>query len=98
VFFEHFTDERNSAFLRHLANNCASYWKYDSPIRFHYGLADEAIHPAMVSRALSAGGRLASGVPIAGASHRATFLAGLYGGASSLGGAENVPSWFRTLA
>ncbi len=40
-FFERFTADQNSAFLRHLAANRASYWKYDSPIRFHYGLADE---------------------------------------------------------
>lgn len=96
-FFEHATDERNSAFLRQLAANRASYWNYDAPIRFHYGLADEAIHPAMVFRALSSGGKLASGVPVAGASHRATFLAGLYGEASTLGGSENVLNWFRSF-
>ncbi|UYO38324.1 lipase family protein [Rhodopseudomonas palustris] len=93
-FFERATDDRNSAFLRHLAANRASYWRYDSPIRFHYGLADEALHPAMVYRALSAGGHQAVGIPTANASHRATFLAGLYGDAASLGGAENVPTWF----
>jgi len=94
-FFERATDNRNSAFLRHLAANRASYWNYDAPIRFHYGLADEAIHPAMVFRALSAGGKLAAGVPTAGGSHRGTFLAGLYGDASTLGGSENVLNWFR---
>jgi hypothetical protein len=94
-FSDHFTDPQNSAFLRHFAANRASYWNYDSPIRFHYGLADEAIHPAMVSRALSAGGKLATGVPVAGGSHRGTFLAGLYGNASTLGGSENVLNWFR---
>uniref|UniRef100_E6VQ60 Lysophospholipase n=1 Tax=Rhodopseudomonas palustris (strain DX-1) TaxID=652103 RepID=E6VQ60_RHOPX len=93
-FFERATDDRNSAFLRHLAANRASYWRYDSPIRFHYGLADEALHPAMVYRALSAGGHAATGIPTSGASHRATFLASLYGDAASLGGAENVLSWF----
>ncbi|CAM3435024.1 Lysophospholipase [Bordetella sputigena] len=93
-FFEHATDDRNSAFLRHLAANRASYWNYDAPIRFHYGLADEAIHPAMVSRAVSAGGSFARGVPVAGASHRATFLAGLYGGPSTLAGSDNVVNWF----
>ncbi|MDF2117670.1 lipase family protein [Roseiarcaceae bacterium H3SJ34-1] len=96
-FFDQATDDRNSAFLRHLAANRSSYWNYDAPIRFHYGLADEAIHPAMVYRALSAGGRLARGIPTAGASHRATFLAGLYGDAATLAGAENVPDWFRTF-
>jgi hypothetical protein len=96
-FFDQATDDRNSAFLRHLAANRSSYWNYDAPIRFHYGLADEAIHPAMVYRALSAGGRLARGIPTAGASHRATFLAGLYGDAATLGGSENVVDWFRTF-
>lgn len=96
-FLERATDDRNSAFLRQLAANRASYWNYDAPIRFHYGLADEAIHPAMVFRALSAGGKLASGVPVAGASHRATFLAGLYGEASALGGSENILAWFRSF-
>lgn len=96
-FFDHATDDRNSAFLRHLAANRASYWNYDAPIRFHYGLADEAIHPAMVFRALSAGGNLASGIPVAGGSHRATFLAGLYGDASTLGGSDNVLKWFHTF-
>jgi hypothetical protein len=96
-FFDHATDDRNSAFLRHLAANRASYWNYDAPIRFHYGLADEAIHPAMVFRALSAGGNLATGIPVAGGSHRATFLAGLYGDASTLGGSDNVLKWFHTF-
>ncbi|MFX8410521.1 hypothetical protein ABTL60_19835, partial [Acinetobacter baumannii] len=77
--------------------NRASYWDYDAPIRFHYGLADEAIHPAMVARALSAGGALAVGVPVAGGSHRGTFLAGLYGDPSTLGGFEDIPGWFARL-
>ncbi|MEW9613256.1 lysophospholipase [Shinella sp. S4-D37] len=97
-FMDGFTDERNSAFLRHLATNSASWWDYDSPIRFHYGLADEAIHPEMVYRALSAGGRFTQGISIAGASHRATFIAGLYGNATSLGGSENAFDWFNELA
>lgn len=95
-FFEGFTDDRNSALLRHLAANCASYWNYDSEIRFHYGLADEAIHPEMVARALSAGGRLACGVPVKKANHRATFLAGLYGDKNVLAGHDNVFSWFQS--
>jgi hypothetical protein len=96
-FLDRFTDPRNSAFLRHLAANRSTYWNYDSPIRFHYGRADEAIHPAMVSRALSAGGPLAMGVPVARGSHRGTFLAGLYGGASALGGADGILDWFNGL-
>ena len=94
---ERFTDERNSAFIRHLAGGVASYWNYDSPIHFHFGLADEAIHPEMVARALSAGGELAIPVPIANASHRATFLAGLYGNKDTLGGNKNASDWFSAL-
>lgn len=63
-FFDHFTDERNSAFLRQLAANTATYWHYDSPIRFYYGLADEAVHPKMATRPLAAGGGEVSGVAI----------------------------------
>jgi hypothetical protein len=96
-FFDHSTDDRNSAFLRHLAANRSSYWNYDAPIRFHYGLVDEAIHPSMVFRALSAGGKLAKGIPVAGGSHRATFLAGLYGDVSTLGGSDNVLNWFSAF-
>jgi len=95
-FFDRFTDERNSAFIRQLAGNGASYWHYDSPMRFHFGLVDEAIHPEMVGRALAAGGELAIPVPVGNASHRATFLAGLYGDAASLGGNDNILSWFRS--
>lgn len=97
-FMERFTDARNSAFLRHLAGGVASYWEYDSPIRFHFGLADEAIHPEMVARALSAGGKLAVPAAIAGASHRAAFLAALYGDATTLDGLNNAADWFQALA
>ncbi|WP_421694426.1 alpha/beta hydrolase family protein [Aestuariivirga sp.] len=96
-FYDQFTDNRISAFLRHMAANRASYWNYDSPIRFHYGLADEAIHPAMVYRALTAGGSLASGVPISGGSHRGTFLASLYGTSATLKGSDNILTWFRSF-
>ena len=96
-FFDRATDERNSAFIRLLAANSSTYWGYDAPIRFHFGLADEAIHPVMVSRALVAGGPMASGVPVAGGSHRGTFLASLYGDASALDGKENIVDWFDRL-
>ena len=97
-FWDGFTHPNNSAFLRHLAGNVASYWDYDSPIRFIFGLVDEAIHPEMVARALSAGGSEALPVPVAGASHRATFLAGLYGSPDTLGGNDNSLDWFTRLA
>lgn len=93
-FFEGFTSDGGSALLRRFASNCSSSWNYDAPIRFDYGLADEAIHPRMVYRALMEGGSMTTGVPIAGASHRGTFLAGLYGDANTLAGKENVPTWF----
>lgn len=38
-----------------------------------------------------------SGVAVPAASHRGTFLAGLYGDASTLGGAENILAWFDGL-
>ena len=94
-FFDRYTHDLNSRFLRHLAANRATYWAYDAPIRFYYGLADEAIHPALVNRPLAAGGKLASGVPVQGASHRGTFLASLYSEGSELAGATNVLRWFN---
>ena len=96
-FFEQFTADQNSALLRHFAANRATYWEYDSPIRFAYGLADEAIHPGMVFPTLAAGGKLATGVPVAGGSHRGTFLAGLYGGSATLNGSDNIVTWFDSL-
>lgn len=93
-FFERFTDDRNSAFLRRLAGNVTSLHRYDAPIRFYHGLADEALHPVMVGRALAAGGALATGVPVAGGSHRGNFIAALYGDAGSLAGRQNVVEWF----
>lgn len=97
-FLERATSPQGSAFLRRLAANRATYWDYDNPIRFHYGLADEAINPGMVFPALAAGGKLAQGVAVPGASHRVTFLAGMYGTASSLSGQQNVLQWFGSLA
>ncbi|GAN80453.1 alpha/beta hydrolase family protein [Acidocella aminolytica] len=97
-FYEHATSPVNSAFLRQFAANDACFWKYDSPIRFHYGLADEAVHPAMVYRALAAGGMMTQGVKVAGGSHRGTFLASLYGTGSSLAGFANAVAWFRSYS
>ena len=96
-FFDGFTHDLNSAFLRQVAANTASYWRYDSPIRFHIGLADEAIHPTLARRALAAGGSQTSEVTVPRASHRGTFLASLYGDATSLGGKSNAVDWFDSL-
>ncbi|KAK0708832.1 hypothetical protein B0T21DRAFT_387555 [Apiosordaria backusii] len=95
-FWDGYTDDRISALQRQLMTNTAINWEYDSPIRFYYGLADEAIHPAMVMRTLSAGGKFTEGIQIARASHRVTFLAGLYGNEASLDGHDNVLSWFQS--
>ena len=96
-FFDSFTHETNSAFLRQLAANSATYWHYDSPIRFYNGLADEGIHPTLARRAVAAGGARATEVAVAGGSHRVTFMASLYGEASHLGGQTNVLTWFNSL-
>ena len=91
------TSEVAGRFLRQLAANRASYWEYGSPMRLFYGLADEALHPAMVTRAVSAGGHFCDGVGIKRASHRATFLASLYGGPDELDGKPNLRDWFDGL-
>jgi hypothetical protein len=96
-FFDSFTHETNSAFLRQIARNSATYWHYDSPIRFHIGLADEGIHPTVARRAIAAGGALATEVTVAGASHRATFMASLYGEPRHLAGQTNTLAWFDSL-
>jgi len=96
-FLDRYTSDLNSRFLRQLAANRATYWLYDSPIRFYYGLADEAIHPTLVNRPLSAGGKDVSGIPVNGASHRTTFLASLYGEGKELAGSTNVLSWFNSV-
>lgn len=96
-FFDRYTAPQNSAFLRRLAANRATYWDYDSPVRFFYGLADEAIHPAMARRPLGAGGARVDGVAVKGASHRATFLASLYGAGDETDGRPDVLRWFNSF-
>lgn len=95
-FFERFTHDTNSELLRHLGANSATYWDYDSPMTFYYGLADEALYPSLVKMAPASGGRFADGVPINDASHRGTFLASLYGDATVLNGRPNVFDWFNS--
>jgi len=96
-FFDRFTHDTNSRLLRQLGRNGATFWDYDSPIRFYYGLADEALHPRLVKPAIAAGGRFAAGVPVAGASHRVTFLASLYGDGTVLNGQSTAFDWFNSL-
>ena len=45
-FFERFTNDTNSKLLRRLGANSSTFWDYNSPIRFYYGLADEAFTQA----------------------------------------------------
>jgi hypothetical protein len=97
-FFERFTDGTNSGLLRRLGENSATFWDYDSPIRFYYGLADEALYPSLVRMAIASGGQSAGGVPVNGASHRGTFLASLYGDSTVLNGQSTVFDWFNSLA
>ena len=92
-----FTSTACSRFMQQLASNRASYWQYSNPIRLFYGLADEAIHPAMARRAVTGGGPLMEGVAVNNASHRSTFLASLYGGPDVLQGKPNVLAWFDSL-
>lgn len=96
-FFDRYTSDLNSAFLRQLAANRATYWNYDSPIRFYYGLADQALHPAVVKGSLAAGGKNIYGVPVKKASHRVTYLAAMYGEGSEIDGALGVLSWFDSI-
>lgn len=96
-FFDRYTSEAGSEFLRRLAANRASFWNYGSPMRLYYGLADEAIHPAMARLPLGAAGRHSDGVAVPRASHRATFLASLYGEAQDLEGQANLLAWFDSL-
>lgn len=96
-YFERYTSPVNSRFLRHLAANRATFWDYGSPMRLFYGLADEAIHPAMAQKPLPAGGHFIDGVAIARASHRGTFLASLYGSPADLQGKPNLLEWFNSM-
>ncbi|KAK4646756.1 hypothetical protein QC761_213430 [Podospora bellae-mahoneyi] len=53
-FWKGYTNDHISALQRQLIINAAIDWEYDSSIRFYYGLADEAVHPAMVTRTVAA--------------------------------------------
>lgn len=96
-FFEKYTNDTNSTFLQLIANNRVTYWEYTSPIRFYYGLADQAIHPVMAKRPLPAGGKFTKGIPVKDGSHRGTFLASLYGEGSEIDNSSNLLDWYNTL-
>ena len=96
-FSDRFVSNSYSKFLHKIAENRSSYFEYNNPIRLYYGLADEAIHPVMAQRAVTAGGPLMLGIGVAGASHRGTFLASLYGDPLHLQGRQNLRDWFDSL-
>lgn len=96
-FERQFSGDAYSRFLRLVGASRASYFEYSNPIRLYYGLADEAIHPEMARRPVIAGGRMMDGAAVPGASHRATFLASLYGEGDVLQGRPNLLSWFNSL-
>lgn len=96
-FFDRFTHESNSAFLRQLALNSASYWNYDSPIRLYIGLADEGLHPTVARRGIAAGGGKATEVTVPMGSHRIAFMSSLYGESRHLNGQTNALEWFNGL-
>ena len=96
-FFSRPTALSNSQFLSQVGRNAPFPYNYDRPFRFYFGLADEALHPSMMGVALATAGPKAEGVAVPLASHRATFLASLYGDGPVLSGSSNVPDWFRSF-
>ena len=96
-FTERLTADTNAKFLVKAGENASTFYTYDAPFRFYYGLADEALHPGMMSVALAAAGSEADSVAVPAASHRETFLASLYGHGPSVNGLSNVPDWFRSF-
>ncbi len=96
-FFDGFTADVVSGFLRHLADSRATFWDYAAPMRLFYGLADEAIHPALSRQPLAAGGQRIDGAAVPGGSHRITFLASLYGSGAEVSRKPDVLAWFRYL-
>jgi len=96
-FLDRFTAAPNSHFLEQVGRNCSTFHTYDSPFRFYYGLADEALHPSMMHLALATAGPHSDSVAVPGASHRGTFLASLYGEGDIVARRGNVPTWFRSF-
>ena len=89
--------EKKGLFLRQVAANSATNWHYDSPIRFHVGSVDEALHPTLARRPVAAGGGQATEVTVVEGSHRVTFMASLYGEPKHLAGEANALEWFNSL-
>jgi len=96
-FLDRFTAAPNSHFLEQVGRNCSTFHTYDSPFRFYYGLADEALHPSMMHLALATAGPHSDSVAVHGASHRGTFLASLYGEGDIVAHKGNVPTWFGSF-
>ena len=92
-----FVNDTYSRFRRQISDNTACNFAYDDPICLYYGLADQALHPAMCRRAVNAGGPMIDGAAVIDGSHRVTFLASLYGQRDHLDGRDNVLEWFNSL-
>lgn len=97
-FFERYTHDVNSEFLRQTARNSTTFAMHRAPSAFYYGLADEALNPELVRMMLASTGATTRGVAVPGTSHRGTFLASLYGHGSALSGAADVPEWFGSFS
>ncbi len=97
-FFDRYTQDVNSEFLRRTASNSTTFAMHRAPSAFYYGLADQAVNPELVKLMLASTGAVTHGVAVPGASHRGTFLASLYGHGSALSGADDVPSWFGSFS
>lgn len=95
-FFQGFTADVVSRFLRQLAANRATFWNYAAPMRFFYGLADEAIHPVLARQPLAAGGQNIDGAAVPAGTHRITFLASLYGSGAETSDKPDLLTWFRS--
>jgi len=94
--FQGFIADVVSRFLRQLAANRATFWDYAAPMRFFYGLADEAIHPVLAQQPLAAGGARIDGAAVPRGTHRITFLASLYGNGAETSGQPDLLTWFRS--
>ena len=83
-------------FLQQLSLNSPRYRKYSSPLKAWYGGSDEALPVELVDPGIvEAGGPQVNLVPVSDASHRQTFLNGLFASPANPGGTDqNFIDWF----
>ena len=83
-------------FLQQLSLNSPRYWNYSSPLKAWYGRSDEALPVDLVDPGLvEGGGPQVTLMPVAGASHRQTFLNALFASPANPGGTDqNFIDWF----